>query len=43
MVWNSCAEGNKADVAAANGGRAAGWIILDDLLADPGIQLGSTW
>jgi hypothetical protein len=27
-------------VAAANGGRAAGWILLDDLIADPGIQLG---
>jgi hypothetical protein len=27
-------------VAAANGGRPAGWIIMDDLLADPGIQVG---
>jgi hypothetical protein len=40
LVWNSCAEDNKADVAAANGGREAGWIILDDLLQDPGILLG---
>ena len=40
LLWNSCAEGNKAGVAAANGGRDAGWIILDDLLADPGILLG---
>jgi hypothetical protein len=39
-VWNSCAPDNKADVAAANGGREAGWILIDDLLADPGIQLG---
>jgi len=39
-VWNSCAPENQADVAAANGGRAAGWIIVDDLLAYPGIQLG---
>jgi hypothetical protein len=27
-------------VAAANGGREAGWIILDDLLADPGMLVG---
>jgi hypothetical protein len=40
LLWNACAEGNKADVARANGGRAAGWVLLDDLLADPGIQLG---
>jgi hypothetical protein len=39
-VWNTCAPDNRADVAAANGGRAAGWILLDDLIADPGIQLG---
>ena len=40
LVWNACAEENKADVAVANGGREAGWILLDDLLADPGILLG---
>jgi hypothetical protein len=40
LIWNACAEDNKADVAAANGGREAGWIILDDLLEDPGIWLG---
>lgn len=40
LVWNSCSEGNQAGVAAANGGREAGWIILDDLLEDPGILLG---
>lgn len=40
-LWNSCAPENRADVAAANGGRAAGWILLDDLIADPGIQLGN--
>lgn len=39
-LWNTCAPENRADVAAANGGRAAGWILLDDLIADPGIQLG---
>jgi hypothetical protein len=27
-------------VAAANGGHEAGWIILDDLLADPGMLVG---
>jgi hypothetical protein len=41
LLWNSCAEENRAGVAAANGGRAAGWILVDDLLADPGIQLGN--
>jgi hypothetical protein len=40
LIWNSCAEGDKAGVAAANGGREAGWVILDDLLDDPGILLG---
>lgn len=40
-VWNGCAPENRAQAAAANGGRAAGWIIMDDLLADPGIQLGN--
>jgi hypothetical protein len=40
LLWNACAPDNKADVAAANGGREAGWIILDDLLADPGILVG---
>ena len=39
-LWNTCAPENRADVAAANGGREAGWILLDDLIADPGIQLG---
>jgi hypothetical protein len=40
-LWNTCAPENRAAVAAANGGRAAGWILVDDLLADPGIQLGN--
>jgi hypothetical protein len=40
LVWNACAEENEADVAAANGGRDAGWILLDDLLTDPGVLLG---
>jgi hypothetical protein len=39
-LWNTCAPDNRADVAEANGGREAGWILMDDLLADPGIQLG---
>lgn len=39
-VWNSCAPNNRAEQAAANGGRAAGWFLLDDLIANPGIQLG---
>lgn len=41
LLWNSCAEGNQAETARANGGRAAGWIIMDDLLADPGILVGA--
>lgn len=40
MLWNACASENRADVAAANGGRAAGWVLMDDLLAKPGISLG---
>ena len=41
LLWNSCAPENKAETARANGGRAAGWILLDDLLAYPGINLGT--
>ncbi len=40
VQWSTCGEGSRAEMAAANGGRAAGWILLDDLLADPGIALG---
>jgi hypothetical protein len=39
-VWNTCAPENRAEIAAANGGRKAGWFLMDDLLMDPGIQLG---
>jgi hypothetical protein len=39
-VWNSCAPDNRAEQAAANGGRDAGWFLMDDFLADPGVQLG---
>jgi hypothetical protein len=39
-VWNNCAPDNRSAVAAANGGRDAGWFLVDDLLADPGLQLG---
>jgi hypothetical protein len=39
-LWNSCAPDNRADLAAANGGREAGWVLVDDLLANPGIALG---
>jgi hypothetical protein len=39
-LWNTCAEENRAEQAAANGGRAAGWFLMDDLLEKPGIQLG---
>jgi len=40
LLWNSCAPDNRAEVAAANGGRAMGWILLDDLLVDPGMLVG---
>ena len=39
-VWNTCAPDNRAETAQANGGRAAGWFLMDDLISDPGIQLG---
>jgi hypothetical protein len=40
LVWNTCTEGNQSATAKANGGRQAGWVLLDDLLADPGIMMG---
>lgn len=40
LLWNTCAEGNQAETARANGGRAEGWILVDDLLLDPGITVG---
>ena len=40
LVWNNCTEDNQSATAKANGGRAAGWILLDDLLTEPGIMLG---
>jgi hypothetical protein len=40
VQWSTCGEDSRAETAAANGGRAAGWILVDDLLADPGIALG---
>jgi hypothetical protein len=39
-VWNSCTPDNRAAEAAANGGQAAGWVLVDDVLANPGIGLG---
>lgn len=41
LLWNSCAEGNQSATARANGGRASGWVVMDDLLVDPGIMLGA--
>ena len=40
VIWSSCGENSRAETAAANGGREAGWILLDDLLIFPGITLG---
>ena len=39
-LWNTCAPDNRAAEAKENGGRTAGWVLVDDVLADPGIQLG---
>ena len=38
--WNTCTGGNQPTTAASNGGPAAGWFILDDLLNDPGFTIG---
>jgi hypothetical protein len=40
ITWSSCSVDNRAETAAANGGREAGWLIVDDLLSHPGIVLG---
>lgn len=40
LLWNSCAQDNRSETAATNGGPAAGWFILDDLLELPGILVG---
>ena len=41
LAWNSCAEGNMAETARANGGQEKGWFIMDDFLAQPGIAAGA--
>lgn len=41
LLWNTCTEGNQSAIAIGNGGRTAGWILLDDLLQDPGILVGN--
>ena len=38
--WNTCSGGNQAATAAKNGGRDAGFFLLDDLLENPGITIG---
>jgi len=38
--WNRCTGGGQVATATANGGPAAGWFLLDDLLLSPGYQLG---
>lgn len=39
IVWSTCGEDNRAAEAAANGGVDAGWYLVDDLLAYPGVSL----
>jgi hypothetical protein len=41
LLWNACADGNQAETAKANGGKQAGWIIMDDLLAEAGVLVGT--
>ncbi len=36
--WNTCTNGGQAENAARNGGAAAGFFLLDDILNDPGIS-----
>ena len=38
--WSSCTGGNQIQVAAKNGGPAAGWYTLDNLLNNPGYTIG---
>ncbi len=40
-MWSTCGRNSQATQAAANGGREEGWILLDDLLQDPGVQVGN--
>lgn len=40
LLWNTCMPDNNVETARANGGREAGWYVLDDFLLDPGIKLG---
>ena len=40
LLWNACAPENNSETARLNGGHATGWILLEDLLADPGVNLG---
>jgi hypothetical protein len=40
VIWNSCAESNQAEVAAANGGAKARWFLTEDFLAPPGVWVG---
>ena len=41
LIWNTCAEGNQSETARTNGGREAGWIVMEDVLADHGILIGA--
>jgi hypothetical protein len=40
VMWSTCGENSQAATAEQNGGRDAGWVLVDDLLADPGLALG---
>lgn len=40
ILWSTCGENNRASEVAASGGRAAGFVLVDDLLEDPGLATG---
>jgi hypothetical protein len=40
ILWSTCGDNNRASEAAANGERAAGFVLVDDLLDDPGLATG---
>ena len=40
VAWSTCGENSQAALAEANGGREAGWVLLDDLIVEPGLALG---
>jgi hypothetical protein len=40
IAWSTCGENSQAEAAASNGGREAGWYLIDDFLESPGVAVG---